>query len=707
MATNNAGLDTVKEETLLLERLIALKKQLDDDGTDTQKNQNHRENNITNSNIISSKFKYRKINNFKTNAFIPTQTNKTSYLININNTKPNGHTNHNKSNSNVLYSQNNSMTSNVFIKPNTESVTHGKTILNEKNSNTLDNFNHLNGNHCIKKCSINQILKKGNFHGNFLPFDDSYPHVNISQIVINIDNYLNNVYSYMDASHYILEKKSEYNLRLNNPLKNYHSKNVYVNRKFQSKFSGNILKPIVKKQLIPVKKGLPSKRTVSKISNKLNDSQTHVKIGKTKLIKKSLINSNKYKLNNTSILLCKKTLQKPFTYNISINKSISSTQSFDENIENESMNINENTKTKFNTNKLKWTRPNILMVNNFNRLAESPKSDKLILFGSNKIIRQSLISSAQSKTNIYLSKHLSHRFALIRKLQLKNSNKKKITQLNCEQKNKNTTLCKKKMSDLLEKNSKRKNTIYSYINPNLSIIAEKVKFPINTLKKLPTGLTHNIHHMKNLVLPEDKLPPKSHMINSDKFSLNKKALSKQLCIVFNRLGICSKLIDGQCDKRHYKKYIALCTKYLSGDCSGKNCLLSHNIVKEKIPFCKHYLSGVCVQLNCQYLHEYRKPGTPICKKFLHGYCILGIKCPKNHLNICPIFETKNKCPHGQKCLYPHEKNVEKVKNDADNNELRYFETSIPKVTEISGNNNQIVPKRHAPLLDLPSYIPLN
>lgn len=41
---------------------------------------------------------------------------------------------------------------------------------------------------------------------------------------------------------------------------------------------------------------------------------------------------------------------------------------------------------------------------------------------------------------------------------------------------------------------------------------------------------------------------------------SKKTLTKQLCLVFNRFGICSKLNHGKCDKRHYKKYITLCTK---------------------------------------------------------------------------------------------------------------------------------------------------
>lgn len=77
------------------------------------------------------------------------------------------------------------------------------------------------------------------------------------------------------------------------------------------------------------------------------------------------------------------------------------------------------------------------------------------------------------------------------------------------------------------------------------------------------------------------------------------------------------------------------------------------------------------------------------------------------MNLCPIFETKNKCPHGQKCLYPHVQSEEKNTADVETNEPRYFEITIP-VREESNDyeSTHIVPKRHAPLTDLPSFIPL-
>lgn len=52
----------------------------------------------------------------------------------------------------------------------------------------------------------------------------------------------------------------------------------------------------------------------------------------------------------------------------------------------------------------------------------------------------------------------------------------------------------------------------------------------------------------------------NYFYNRNVFCRNKKTLTKQLCLIFNRFGVCSKLDQGECDKRHYKKYVTLCTK---------------------------------------------------------------------------------------------------------------------------------------------------
>lgn len=72
-----------------------------------------------------------------------------------------------------------------------------------------------------------------------------------------------------------------------------------------------------------------------------------------------------------------------------------------------------------------------------------------------------------------------------------------------------------------------------------------------------------------------------------------------------------------------------------------------------------------------------------------------------------MFQSKNKCPHGQKCLYPHILIDEKNTLDVEINEPRYFEITIPNINEENEKESiHIIPKRHAPLIDLPSYIPL-
>lgn len=74
------------------------------------------------------------------------------------------------------------------------------------------------------------------------------------------------------------------------------------------------------------------------------------------------------------------------------------------------------------------------------------------------------------------------------------------------------------------------------------------------------------------------------------------------------------------------------------------------------------------------------------------------------MNLCPIFETKSKCPHGQRCLYPHKRHKQ---TDVEIDEPRYFEVITASIDESNKNELfHIIPKRRAPILDLPSYIPL-
>jgi len=699
------------EEEALLKRLIALKKQLDDDDEDDKPKlqrtlNNIKENIVTNKNIKStSKFKYCKDNNHVTNKFLSTKIDNRNFTNQQSKIKQKS-----------LFVKTNNSSSKVHTKQNVLHFTPVKTVINKKNPEVSNNTQNI-----IKYNSeINEIVKNSVVNNCNLSSNDScYETSDVSQILLNVDKYMINVQDYLTSSKYVVNKE----VNSSSTKKTNQSKNVHVNRKFQNQLiSNNLLNSNLKSvpnSLASINKAtsINKKKIIKKLSGKIIGSPNLVKIGNTKLIRQSLFR-NKWKINNKLNFIENNTTERKPLSTLQCPTSNTLIPSYKKiewtKINNSTPILKSKLSNSSNINKLKWTRPSILLVNNVKNNTHSsvPKADKLILFGKNKIIRQSLINPIQSKTKSYMLKHLSHRFALMRKLQQKNIVAKIKTVTNNEQV-KNMLLKNTVIKPIeIKRNGKRSYSVYSYINP---ILRSKT----NSIKLEKTGSTDNKIRLLNI--SNNKPQQNLKIINNEKNKIqnlsltnnktlqrlkSKKTFTKQLCLIFNRFGVCSKLDQGECDKRHYKKYIILCTKFLTGECLKENCTLSHNIVEEKIPFCKHYLNSVCVQLNCPYLHEYRSKNTPICKKFLDGSCNWGKKCPKKHLNLCPIFETKNECPHGQKCLYPHIQCEEK-NTVVEINEPRYFEISISNSNESNENQSiHIVPKRRAPLLDLPSYIPL-
>lgn len=352
------------------------------------------------------------------------------------------------------------------------------------NSQTTDKYNS----------EINEIMKNSHVNNCTLLSEDSYGTSNISQTLHNIDKYINNVQDYLSSSKYVVVNKEDVSTLSTNQSSN-HTKNVYVNRNFQNQLISNDLinsnlkstsnqlnkKPNninsnLKSPSNPVNKKLYSinkRKSTTKLPEKVIESPNLIKIGNTKLIRQSLFR-NKWKINNklnctgNSIIQRKplSTLQCPTS-----NKTLCNKTNWIK-VTNPTPTIKPKICIPSNGNKLKWTRPNILLINNMNNSKPLVQpNDKLILFGKNKIIRQSLITSTRSKTKNYLSKHFSHRFALMRKLQQKHSVPKfKNVAINNEQANKVLLKTPVNKPVDIQKNGKRSYSTYSYVNPNLRLV---------------------------------------------------------------------------------------------------------------------------------------------------------------------------------------------------------------------------------------------
>ncbi|XP_068983729.1 zinc finger CCCH domain-containing protein 3 isoform X1 [Bombus flavifrons] len=174
--------------------------------------------------------------------------------------------------------------------------------------------------------------------------------------------------------------------------------------------------------------------------------------------------------------------------------------------------------------------------------------------------------------------------------------------------------------------------------------SKKILNSTNAIKS-PSNMSQKINYKNNI---SNKVKQKSIQILRNKMQKN-----NQPCLIFQKFGYCSNHEKGICVKRHDKKQISLCKKFLQGNCLLDKCPLSHDVGPEKMPTCKYFLEGCCTRDACPYRHIKVSSSTPICIDFLQGYCVKGSECKQRHENLCPEFEKTEKCSKGEFCPYPH------------------------------------------------------
>ncbi|KAI4366615.1 hypothetical protein MLD38_022473 [Melastoma candidum] len=189
------------------------------------------------------------------------------------------------------------------------------------------------------------------------------------------------------------------------------------------------------------------------------------------------------------------------------------------------------------------------------------------------------------------------------------------------------------------------------------------------------------------------------------------AKKKKYCQFFTRFGKCNK-DGGKCPYIHDPSKIAVCTKFLNGLCSNKECKLTHKIIPERMPDCSFFLQGLCANKNCPYRHVNVNPKAPTCEAFLRGYCMDGNECRKKHSYVCPVFGATGNCPQGSKCKFHHPKAPNKGKKrkrsrEKKNGRYRYFGNMSRRVLESGASiAENPLPATHDETLDLPDYIAL-
>ena len=169
---------------------------------------------------------------------------------------------------------------------------------------------------------------------------------------------------------------------------------------------------------------------------------------------------------------------------------------------------------------------------------------------------------------------------------------------------------------------------------------------------------------------------------------------------FNKFGKCKKKEDGVCPFIHDPEKIAVCRKFLQGNCFKDACLLSHKVAPEKMPVCKYYLEGLCSKDPCPYRHVKVSDSAEICPDFLKGFCPLYDNCMKRHENqpkpstsktgnesttnkkVAPI-KPKRKSIGATPNIVPHEVLKDKKK--------RYFEEEEAKTPVVASTSVSAAP----------------
>ncbi|CAM6111140.1 unnamed protein product [Calypogeia fissa] len=164
---------------------------------------------------------------------------------------------------------------------------------------------------------------------------------------------------------------------------------------------------------------------------------------------------------------------------------------------------------------------------------------------------------------------------------------------------------------------------------------------------------------------------------------SRNAKKQQYCQFFTKFGKCNKE-SGKCPYIHDPDKVAVCTKFLNGNCNDGQCLLTHKVIPERMPDCSFFLEGLCTNENCPYRHVHVNPKASYCDGFLRGYCKDGDKCNKKHTYVCSVYAETGECPDRSTCKFHHPK--KKVKVDAPltghkigaKSKQRYFSTVEPQ-----------------------------
>lgn len=298
------------------------------------------------------------------------------------------------------------------------------------------------------------------------------------------------------------------------------------------------------------------------------------------------------------------------------------------------------------------SRYSLVRCTNNKQIKENQPTDKVTTF---KVSKYKSVSMQHLKNNLHTRKIVEETsFALMTKQTIMQSRK----------------TSKVKMNDGANVYASR----YKIINRKSQVPPIKLGFKTMVNRKSSMSITKGIVRV-NL---------------KAKLKINKTHFKKNNipCPLFRKYGKCLRSTQGKCEYLHDKKHVSICRKFLKGICHDNECLLSHDVSKEKMPTCHFYLKGMCTKEDCPYLHVKLSENTKICIDFLKGYCEKGDECLNRHINICPEIAMKGVCSKKQ-CPYPHKSNKKLIKSSKTNIRTKLLKAySMQRKTSEAEENEQ-------------------
>jgi len=147
---------------------------------------------------------------------------------------------------------------------------------------------------------------------------------------------------------------------------------------------------------------------------------------------------------------------------------------------------------------------------------------------------------------------------------------------------------------------------------------------------------------------------KAQREREEKARAKSEARALEQCSYFGRFGSCLRT-GVECPYAHDVTKVSVCQRFLHNECDdGEFCLLSHELIPQRMPVCRLFVAGLCISSACPFSHVNLGKDAELCKTFSRvGYCEEGDACSARHELTCYAWRTKGEICAKRTLLHDH------------------------------------------------------